>query len=113
MKNITITKREESDNEIRYCEITGTKWINRLAWPEHKRMKKGDIFNVYRREYETDSEGNITQWICDIKHGCEYDGISIESSVAACDNELGKYYTSSTYRANVKVGIYDDMKPLC
>ena len=113
MKNITITKREESDNEIRYCEIHGTKWINRLAWPEHKRMKKGDIFNVYLREYKTDAEGNITEWICDIKHGCEYDGKSIESSVAALDNELGEYYTSSTYQANVKAGVYKELLPLC
>ena len=76
MNNITIIKREESDDQIRYCEIHGTKWINRMKLPEHKRMSKGDIFNVYRREYKTDAEGNITEWICDTKHGCEYDGKS-------------------------------------
>lgn len=113
MNNITIIKREESDDQIRYCEIHGTKWINRMKLPEHKRMSKGDIFNVYRREYKTDAEGNITEWICDTKHGCEYDGKSIESSLASLDNELGEYYTSSTYQANVKAGVYKEMLPLC
>lgn len=103
--NIIITKREESGNGIRYCEVKGTKWFNRCALPEHKKLQKGDVFNVYRREYQTDSEGNIIRWTCDRKYGCEYDGKSLETSLQAFDKELGEYYTTGA-------GRYNTCKPL-
>lgn len=99
-KNIIIRERkEEGFNGIRYCEVIGTKWFNRCALPAGRKMQKGDVFNIYRRQYETDSEGNIKRWICDEKHGCEYDGNSIETSLAAADMELEQRYT--TYPGNI------------
>lgn len=105
-KNIIITKREEESLwGFRYCEVKGTKWFNRCVFPEDGRLEKGDVFNVYRREYETDSKGNITRWICDSKFGCEYDGRSIVSSLEAFDKELDEYYTTGA-------GRYSPRKPL-
>ena len=99
-KNIIIRKREEESLKgmYHYCEIIGTKWFNRCKLPWGKRLAKGDVFNVYRRQFETDSEGNITRWICDVKYGCEYDGRSKETSLAALDKWLEEHYTTGNGR---------------
>lgn len=114
MKNniIITTRKEDSGHGVRYCEVKGTKWFNRCALPEHTKLNKGDVFNIYRREYKTDQAGNITEWICDVKHGCEYDGHSLKTSLASADADLEAYYTSSTYRDLVATGEYYDMQPL-
>ena len=106
METITVKKRkEESQHGINYYEVTGAKWFNRCATPSGRNLRKGDLFNVYRREYETDQQGNITRWLCDTKHGCIYDGKSLSSSLQACDNELTEYYTTG-------LGKYENAQPL-
>lgn len=104
--NITIkTKKDEPTIPgIRYCVVTGAKYFNRCAIPTG--LRKGDMFNVYRREYETDQQGNITRWICDVKYGCIYDGHSLASSLATCDNEIAEWYTTGNGRYNPKQPIY-------
>lgn len=89
-----------------YYQITGAKWFNRASIPFGK-LEEGDMFNVYRREYTVDKNGNIKDWICDIKHGCFYDGISVESSLEALDKELDAEYTSSRW-----INCYGLAKPL-
>lgn len=112
--NIIIIKREEeSGNGIRYCEVKGTKWFNRCALPEHRKLQKGDVFNVYRREYETDSEGNITRWTCDRKYGCEYNGQSIEGSLADLDQYINDNDFLHRHIVPGKLGPYEYLKPLC
>jgi hypothetical protein len=107
MNNITIkTRPEESHDGINYCEVSGARWFNRCTLPANRHLTKGDMFNVYRREYKTDTEGNITEWLCDTKHGCIYDGKSVSSSLAVLDNELNDYYT--TYPRSLY-----NYKPLC
>lgn len=92
------------DREIYpYYKIEGCKWINRARIPD--KMEKGYVFSVYRREYEVDKNGNITKWIHDQKHGCEYDGKSLVSSLKKADKEIEEYYAQ--YK-----NIYGDMKPL-
>ena len=81
-KNIIIRKREEESLKgmYHYCEIIGTKWFNRCKLPWGKRLAKGDVFNVYRIRYEEDGKGETERWIDEVKHGCEYDGVSLETS---------------------------------
>jgi hypothetical protein len=105
--NITIKHNAENSIEgvYNYYEITGAKYFNRCKIACGIRLRKGDVFNVYRRQFETDSEGNITRWICDVKYGCEYDGRSKETSLAALDKWLEEYYTTGA-------GRYNPYKPL-
>lgn len=112
-QNITITKREEdSFGGIRYCEIKGTRWINRCSLPEHRKLQKGDVFNVYRREYETDAQGNITRWTCDRKYGCEFDGRSVETSLAALDQYIDENDFMRRAFTEGPCGQYEYLKPL-
>lgn len=109
---IILRKRDESDNYANYFAVEGAKYINRANVLVHYRMRKGDIFNVYRREYEEDEKGNITNWTCDKKYGCEFDGKSIETSIESLDKELDEYYNSETFRNNVELGLWEDVKPI-
>ena len=88
--NIIIREREEDSikNVYHYCEVLGTKWINRCKLPYGKKMQKGDVFNVYRTEYTEDGKGNVKAWTCDRKYGCEFDGRSIETSLLALDQYI-------------------------
>ena len=106
-KNIIIRKREEESLKgmYHYCEIIGTKWFNRCKLPWGKRLAKGDVFNVYLIRYEEDGKGEIKRWIDEVKHGCEYDGVSLETSLQQCDKELEEYYTTGN-------GRYAPCKPL-
>lgn len=105
--NITIKHNAENSIEgvYNYYEVSGAKYFNRCKIACGIRLRKGDVFNVYRRQFETDSEGNITRWICDVKYGCEYDGRSIVSSLETFDKELDEYYTTGA-------GRYHPYKPL-
>lgn len=94
-----ITKVLIEKEHYYYYQVKGTRWFNRAAIP-FGRLNAGDMFNVYRKEYQIDDKGNITKWICDIKHGCIYDGYSIERSMEALDKELEEYYSSERYISN-------------
>ena len=112
-KNIIIRKRmEESVPGLRYCEIIGTKWFNRCNLQEHRKLQKGDIFNVFRIEYEEDGNGNITRWICDRKYGCEYNGRSIEGSLADLDQEINDKDYLRRYLVPGETGPWAYLKPL-
>lgn len=106
-KNIII--RHSAINSIKgvynYYEVIGTKYFNRCKVACGRRMQKGDVFNVYYIKYEEDGKGNIKRWISETKHGCEYDGKSIRTSLQQCDKELEEYYTTGD-------GRYHPCKPL-
>jgi hypothetical protein len=87
--NIVIRERQEESVEhvYHYCEVLGTKWINRCKLP-WGRLRKGDIFNAYRMEYTEDGKGNVKEWTCEHKYGCEYDGVSVVSSLLALDQYI-------------------------
>jgi len=67
--NIVIRERQEESVEhvYRYCEVLGTKWINRCKLP-CGRLRKGDVFNAYRMEYTEDGKGNVKEWTCERKY---------------------------------------------
>jgi hypothetical protein len=91
--NIVIRERKEDSLEgmYIYCEVLGTKWINRCKLPVRGKLQKGDVFNVYRIEYTEDGRGNVKDWICESKFGCEFDGVSVASSLAALDQYIDEH----------------------
>lgn len=107
-KNIIIRERQEESLKgmYHYCEVIGTKYFNRCKLPWFKNLKKGDIFNVYYIKYVEDGTGRVKEWIAEVKHGCEYDGVSVETSFAALDKELTEYYTNGDGR------FHNNIKPL-
>lgn len=113
-KNIIIRRREQDSLKgmYRYCEIIGTRWFNRCKLPWKKRLAKGELFNVYRIEYEEDGKGNVKRWLCENKYGCEYNGVSIESSLS----DLDKYINDNDFLRRELVpgelGPYRYLKPL-
>lgn len=50
------------------------------------------------RGYEEDGKGEIKRWTDEVKHGCEYDGVSLETSLQQCDKELEEHYTTGNGR---------------
>ncbi len=68
----TITTTCEVANGVRYYDVHGAKHIT-LAKMRDETYEKGDIFNVY-----TATES---------KYGCEYDGLSVESSIERFEAE--------------------------
>ena len=111
-KNIIIRKREEESLKgmWQYCEVIGTRWLNRCKLPEHRKLQKGDVFNVYRIEYETDERGRLH--INERKYGCEYDGRSVESSLARTDQDIEQNDYLRRYLAPGTLGPWEYLKPL-
>ncbi len=98
--NIKIDLIEELEWGIKYCSVKGTKWFNRVSIPTKRKLEKGDILNVYRREEH-----------CDIKYGCVYDGKSLESSLARTDKDI---QNDSSLRKNIfPDGSYGYLEPIC
>ena len=90
-----------------YYQVIGCKWFNRAKVPFGK-LEKGDIINIYRKEYEVNAKGDVSKWIEDSKYGCEFDGVSLESSFKKADEELEQYFTTwpgSTYNRKPLTGL--------